>query len=223
VSYLRDPSGFNLSTLTQSSLTTTYSRNDTTGEVKVTESSRLMRCNVDNTYPPTSVSCSSLVNTGVTFKRSLDVVQGHHQVLIHDSFVSNDGHAHTVVAQYQSWIAPGGYGAPGYIYPQHSATFAASSADKVVTGFGTGSGTLLVRSDLYASTTDQQADTQALTWTRPPAKIQYAHDDSFSSHFAMPYTFHVPAGGAARIGFGESEAPLTSDAKTLAAKAVAAL
>jgi hypothetical protein len=39
----------------------------------------------------------------------------------------------------------------------------------------------------------------------------------------MPYTFHVPAGGAARIGFGESEAPLTSDAKTLAAKAVAAL
>lgn len=39
----------------------------------------------------------------------------------------------------------------------------------------------------------------------------------------MPYTFHGPGGGAAKIGFGESEAPLTTDAKTLAAKAVAAL
>lgn len=218
--YLRDPGHLGLA-LTQPAITTTYSRNATTGELKVTESERLMRCNGDNTFPPTSVSCSSLVNTGVTFKRAFDVVQGDHQVLIHDSYVSNDGHAHTVTSQYQSVVAPANYGAPGFIYPHHSGSFQEATADQVVTGFGTGAATLFARSDLYASSSDAQADTQALTWTRPPAKIQFEHTSYFT--FAMPYTFSVPAGGSAKIGFAVSEAPLTSDAKTLAAKAVAAL
>ena len=172
-------------TLTQSSITTTVSRNGTTGDMRVTETSRLKRCSGDNTFPPTLVSCPSLADTGVT-------------------------------------VATGETGAPGYIYPGHAASFKTASFDKVVTGFGSHpTATVFVRSDIYASSDDNQADTQALTWSRPPAKIQFSH--ASTSLFAMPYSFNVPANGAAHVAFAESEAPRTADAKTLAAKAVAAL
>jgi hypothetical protein len=207
--------------LGQPSITTSFTRNSKTGDVTVSESVRLVRCDGDNTFPPTAESCPSIVNSGVNFKQVLEVTRGNHQVLIHDSYVSNDGHAHTVTAQYQSQIARARDGAPGYIYPKHPGSFTKASIDKVVTGLGTGPATVLVRSDVFASSTDSQADTQALTWTRPPTKIQFSHDDT--ALFALPYRFNVTAQHAAKIGFAMSEAPLTSDAKALAAKAVAAL
>jgi hypothetical protein len=218
--YLRSPSGLNLS-LTQPSITTTFSRNSSTGDVKITESGRLWRCNGDNTFPPTAESCASLVNTGVTFKRVLDLIRGSHQVLTHDSYVSNDHHAHAVTSQYQTTLTPSQLGALGYVYPRHGSTFRQSTSGQVVTGFGTGAGTVLVRSNIYASSTDTQADTLALTWSRPPTRIQFSPDDP--GRLAMPYTFTVPSNGTARIAFADSEAPYTADAKALAAKAVAAL
>ena len=218
--YLRDPGELAL-TLTQPSLTTTFSRNSTSGEMKVTETARLKRCNGNNTYPPTAVSCASLLDTGVSFKRVLDFIRGAHQVLIHDSYIANDGHAHTVTAQYQCQASTQSTGAPGYIYPHHITAFRRASLDQIVTGFGAGPATVLVRSDIYATSADNATDTQAMTWSRPPSKIQFSHTDT--SRFAMPYAFSVPAGGAARVAFAESEAPLTADAKKLAAKAEAAL
>lgn len=209
-------------TLTQPAMTTTFSRNNTTGDMSVVETSRLKRCSGDNTYPPTSASCASLVDTGVTFTRAISYILGAHQILMRDSYASNDGHAHTVTAQYQCAVATAPTGAPGYIYPGHGTSFSRAAFDKVVTGFGPkATATMLVRSDIFASSVDEQADTQALTWSRPPSKIQFAH--ASTSLFAMPYSFSIPAHGVARIGFAESEAPLTADAKKLAAKAEAAL
>jgi hypothetical protein len=218
--YLRDPGHAGL-TLNQPSITASFTRNNQTGDMTVTESAQLWRCDGDNTFPPTAASCSSVVSTGVTFKQVLNIVRGAHQVLIHHSFTSNDSHAHTVTAQYQNLVAMPPYGAPGYIYPNHANSLQRASFDKVVTGFGTGAGTVLVRSDIFASSTDPQADTQALTWSRPPTKIQFDHQTL--ALFAMPYTFHVATTGAAKIGFAVSEAPTTAEAKALAAKAVAAL
>ena len=48
-----------------------------------------------------------------------------------------------------------------------------------------------MRSDVFASSTDAQADTQALTWSRPPAEIRFSHTDM--AVFAMPYRFNVKA------------------------------
>ena len=212
-------------TLTQTSITTQLTRHSN-GDITVTESSPLKRCSGDNTYPPTSVSCASLVSTGVTFKRVLDFIRGAHQVEIRDSYISTDGHAHSVSAQYQCIVATGGTGdpsngtgAPGYIYPGHASAFKKATLDKVVTGFPSRPATVLVRSDIYASSFDEQADTQAYTWSRHPSKIQFSHTST--SQFALPYSFSVPAHGSASVRFAESEAPLTSDAKKLAAKAVA--
>jgi hypothetical protein len=218
--YLRAPGQRGL-TLSQPSITTGFSRNSSTGDMKITETARLWRCAGDNTFPPTAESCPSLVDTGVTFRQVLDVTRGNHQVLIHHSYTSNDGHKHTVTAQYQTIVAIAPYGAAGYIFPKHASTFQRAAFDKVVTGFGTGAGTVFARSDIFASSVDPQADTQAFTWSRPPAKIQFDHQAT--SLFAMPYTFHMAAGGTAKIGFAVSESPSTVDAKALAAKAVPAL
>lgn len=78
-----------------------------------------------------------------------------------------------------------------------------------------------MRSDIYALSTDDQADTVAYTWSRPPSEILFSHTSN--GFFAMPYAFSVPASGSASIGFAESEAPYTADAKKLAAKAEADL
>jgi hypothetical protein len=218
-SYLRDAGHLGLA-LNQPAVTVSFSRNSVTGVMTVTSSARLWRCSGSNLYPPTAESCPSVVNTGVTFKQVLEIVQGAHQVILRHSYVSNDGQAHIVRAQYQNVVARGSYGAPGYIYPQHSSSFRRASFEKVVTGFGTGAGTVYVRSDIFATSDDPQADTQALTWSRPPAAIRFDHQSV--ALFAMRYTFHVPTTGAAKIAFALSEAPTTAAAKTLAAKAVAA-
>ena len=210
-------------TLSQTAITTHFTRHSN-GDITVSETGPLDRCNGSNTYPPTSGSCSNLVATGVSFKRVYNIIRGSHQVEISDSFVSTDGHAHNVTAQYQFNVptpASPGSGSPGYIYPHHSNTFSKASLDKVVTGFGTGPASVFVRSDIYAVNGDDEADTIAYTWSRPPSKIQFSHTST--RELAMPYSFSVPANGSAKIGFAESEAQYTSDAKTLAAKAEADL
>jgi hypothetical protein len=113
----------------------------------------------------------------------------------------------------------GAAGAPGYIYPHHPNKFSTAKLDKVVTGFGSGPASVLVRSDIYALSTDDQADTVGYTWSRPPTKIQFSHTST--ALFAMPYSFHVAAHGTASVQFAESQALLTTDARKLAAKAVA--
>lgn len=212
-------------TLTQPSITTQLTRH-ANGDITVTETEPLKRCNGDNTYPPTTVSCASLAGTGVNFRRVLDFIRGAHQVEIRDSYIATDGHRHSVSAQYQTTVQTGGgsdpshgTGAPGYIYPGHATSFSKATFDKVVTGFPSKPASVLVRSDIYASSFDEQADTQGYTWSRHPAKIQFSHTST--AQFAMPYVFRVPAHGSASIRLAESEAPSTSAAKTLAGKAVA--
>jgi hypothetical protein len=159
------------------------------------------------------------VSTGVSFKRVFNMIRGDHQVELRDSFISTDGRKHNVSAQYE-FTSPGiDTGTPGYIYPHHVSHFVKATHDKVITGFGSGAATVFVRSDIYALSTDQQADTVAWTWSRPPSRIQYSHDGP--RFFAMPYSFTVPANKSASIGFAESESPSTAGAKKLAAKAQA--
>jgi hypothetical protein len=207
-------------TLPQSTDTASFTRH-TNGDMTVIEKSPLKRCEgtLSNTYPPTSTSCTTLVGTGVTFKRVLNIIRGAHQVELRDSFISTDNHKHNVSAQYQ-FNAPGGdTGAPGYIYPHHGTHFVRAAHDKVVTGFGSGPASVFVRSDIYALRTDDQADTVAWTWSRPPSRIQFSHASDRT--FAVPYAFSVPAKGSANIGFAESESPSTAGVKKLAAKAQA--
>jgi hypothetical protein len=216
--YLRNSLGL---TLTQSTLTTTFTRY-ANGDVTVTESAPLMRCNGNNTYPPTgglSGSCTSLVNTGVKFTRVANIFRGAHQIRMRDTFTSTNGQVHAIALQYQGAVGPPPTGSTGYTFPGGSTTFHKTSLDQVVTGLGTKAGSIFVRSDINAVSGDPAADTLGLTWSRAPSKVMFSHTSA--NLFAMPYSLSVPAGGKAYLGFAVSEAPLTSDAKTRAGVAVA--
>jgi hypothetical protein len=204
--------------LPQPALTVNFTRFNS-GHVRVTESAPLKRCSVDDTYPPTSTSCPSLVNTGVTFKRVSDLFRGAHQIRVRDTFASSDNHAHTINVQYQGqFTSPPDTGRVGYDFPGGSTTFHKSSHDQTVTGLGTKAGTTFIRSDMFSVEGDPLADTLGLTWSRAPQKVYFSpNTDEF---FAMPYSLSAPAGGAAHLGFAYSEHVKTADTKKLAGVAV---
>ena len=193
------------------------------GDVTITESAPLMRCSVSDVYPPTGVSCPSLVSTGVRFHRVTTFWRNGHQAKIRDTFASVDGAAHSVGAQYfgagvNETAGGTATGSVGYSFPRHSGSFLAASLGETVTGFGKGAGSLLIRSDLHAGADDPQADTVAGTWSRPPSKVIF--HSAAQNEFGMAYRLAVPGGGVAFLGFGYSERWSTVDAKTLATLAV---
>jgi hypothetical protein len=204
-------------TVQQSKLTTSFSR-AANGDVTVTESAPLLRCSQSDSYPPTQVSCPNLVGTGVKFSRVSNIFRGAHEIRLRDTFTSTDSHAHTVNADYELFITPPDAGATGYTFPGHGSAFNLGSPDEIITGLGTKAGTVFVRSDFYSAEGDESADTIGLTWSRAPSKLQFSHTSP--SFFFIPYALSVPAGRSSRLGFAESEAPLTSDARARASVAV---
>jgi hypothetical protein len=200
-------------TVTQSPLTVTKTIFPS-GDIRVTESSTLMKCSASNAYPPTSVSCPSLVSTHVIFKRVADLFRGAHQIRFRDSYTSSDGVAHAVAVQYETQFASPPTGSMGYTFPGHSQTFARVGAGTSVSSFGPRAGTMQVRSNMYAADDDLTADTHGITWSRPPSKAQFGSDLDL---FALNYSVEVPAAGGAYLGFATSEAPLTAAVRPLAA------
>ena len=213
-SYLR---GSLLLTLTQPSLTTSTSR-ASNGDLTITESAALWRCSADDAYPPTSASCPSLIQTGVTFRRVTDLIRGSHQIRVRDTFTSSDAHAHSVSLRYQSQAEAVDTGAPGFRFPGRT-HFATAAPDQTITGLGTKAATVLIRSDIRSFEGEQAANTRALTWSRAPSKIQFSHT-SPADLFAMPYALSVPGGGAVHLGFALSEASLTAQVQPLASLAI---
>jgi hypothetical protein len=199
--------------LTQPPLTVSFTRHSN-GDATLTETAKLWRCSVDDTYPPTSTSCPSLVDTGVTFRRVSNMIRSAHQVRVRDTYTGTDNHSHHLNLVYEGEIGAQDTGAVGYTFPGGSTAFHAAGFDQVVTGLGTRAGTMYVRSDLFAGPDDAAADTLGLTWSRGPQEVQFAHD--VRNLFGMPYALNVSAHGRADLGFGYSGAPTTLAAKKLA-------
>jgi hypothetical protein len=198
--------------VTQSALTTTFTIAGN-GDVTITESAQLMRCSVSDLFPPTSASCPSLVATGVTFARVSQVIRGAHQVRIRDTFASTDHASHTLTLEYQHSVQAPPTGATGYVFPRHGNVFAAAVRDQDVTGLGTKAASMLIRSDLYSEDGDPTADTIALTWSKAPSQIAFAHSDA--SQFDMKYSLKVPASGSAFLGFADSQDISTPNVQSL--------
>src|SRR4051794_18604676 len=202
--------------LPQTKLTTTFTRRSS-GDVTITESAPLVRCSVDDTYPPSHTSCPALVKTGAAFARTVDIFRGAHQVRLRDSYISTNSSRHTVSAQYQAATAVQPAGATGYVFPRHSSSFGTAFPDKVVTGLGTRAGTMLVRSDLHAVEGDEQADTIGWTWSRAPSRVQFSHNDP--NAVAMPYSLAVPpAAGRVSVSPSARQTPPQRSARWLRAR-----
>jgi hypothetical protein len=202
--------------LAQPPLTVSFHRL-ASGDATVSETAKLWRCSVSELYPPTSVSCPTLVYTGVTFHRVSTLFRGAHQIRVRDTFTGTDNHAHTVNVLYEGTVSPQPSGRVGYTFPGGGTTFHRSTLDEVVHGLGTGIGTMYSRSDMFAGADDPAASTLGLTWSRAPLNVRFAH--SSPDLFGMPYTLHVATHGHANLGFAYSGAPTTAGAKKLAALA----
>ena len=189
------------------------------GDLTVTESAPLVRCSGSNLYPPTMVSCPSLVSTGVTFLRTATVFRKGHQIKIRDRFTGVDVSAHTVSIHYLDQVDAPSRGAVGFSYPGHSAKFGTAAPGTTITGLGSGAGTLLARSDLDAAGDEPTADTLGFTWSRPPSSVAFGAVTA--SDFRLAYTLRVAAHGAGFVGFALSEASLTSAVSKLANSAAA--
>ncbi|MFL5798587.1 MAG: hypothetical protein ACJ77A_11730 [Actinomycetota bacterium] len=214
-SYLNGSLGLGL---TQPALTSTFTFAGN-GDVHVVESATLMKCSVDDTYPPTGTSCPDLAGTGVKFTRVGDLFRGAHQIRIRDTLTAIDGHSHTVGLVYAAQVGGSPSGTTGFIFPGHGSTFQPTAPNQVVTGLGTKAGTVFIRSDIEAPSNEVSADTLGLTWSRAPSKVQFSPSDA--TYFAMPYSVSLPAGGAGYVGFAYSNHVATTDTRKLAGVAVA--
>jgi len=210
--------GFRHLNVAQSSLTVS-SRLAPNGDLRVVEAARLRRCAGTNpdTYPPTSSSCTALVDTGVTFQRVLDVLRGAHQLRVRDSFLGTDSHFHSVRLEYFSGTGTLSSGAPGYLVPNHGSTFRTVTPGQRFTGLGTRANTFYVRSDAYASSDEQQADTLGCTWSRAPRQLQIDPVDTRA--FELPYALRMAAHGRADLGFAWTDRVATMDTRALASVA----
>jgi hypothetical protein len=209
--------------VTQSTLTVTHSI-ASNGNVTFTESALLMRCSAGNAYPPTITSCPHLVSTGVRYQRISTFGRDGHQMKVRDTFTSTNHHAHSASLDYQASSANQTAGASatgniGYLFPRHGSSFLAGSPGKTITGLGPKAGTVLIRSDLHALSTDGEADTTAGTWSRPPSKVFF--DTENPDEFQMQYALHITASRPGFIGFAVSERWATAAVKALAAAGAA--
>jgi hypothetical protein len=188
------------------------------GAVTWRETATVERCAGTDQFPPPG-SCTAMVPTGIRFQRTGTLLPSGHQVRVRDSFTSTDGRRHVVGLAYDLAVTPPTTGGLGYDFPAHPGGFLAPVAGQVVQGLGTRAGTLLVRSDRFSAEGDPQADTRAVTWSRAPSHVAVSPADV--SRLELTYALAVPRGGAAQLGFADSEAITTSAASALAAHGVA--
>jgi hypothetical protein len=188
------------------------------GAVTWRESATVERCAGTDQFPPPG-SCTSMVSTGVEFQRTGTMLPSGHQVRVRDTFTSTDSRRHVLSLAYGMATTPPATGGLGYHFPGHAAGFAAPVTGQVVQGLGTRAATMLVRSDRFSVEGDPGADTRAITWSRAPSHVAISPTDV--SAFELTYALTVPKGGAAHLGFADSEALTTEAAPPLGARGAA--
>jgi hypothetical protein len=188
------------------------------GAVTWTESATVERCAGTDQFPPPG-SCTSMVSTGVEFRRTGTLLAGGHQVRVRDTFTSTDSRRHVLSLAYGMSTTPPATGGLGYHFPAHGAGFATPVPGQVVQGLGTRAATMLVRSDRFSVEGDPRADTRAITWSRAPSHVAVSPTDV--SAFELAYGLTVPKGGSAHLGFADSEAVTTAAASALGARGAA--
>ena len=187
------------------------------GRVTWTESAPLVRCQSTDSYPPPAGQCNNVVEVGVTFTRTGVFDAGGHQIRLRDAFRSSDGHRHRVRTVYGMEFTPPDTGRLGFAFPGRKG-FHTSTPGQVVKGLPHKAATVLVRSDIFSREGDPQANTRAVTWSRPPSRLAFTSD---ASVFGMRYGLDVPKQGSVRLGFTDSDATLTSTARAMGRRAVA--
>lgn len=181
------------------------------GSATVTETAPLVRCSVNDTYPPTNASCPHLVDTGVSFRRVTRLVRNGQQVQVQDAFRSEDGAAHTVAPEYSGQLGTLGSGTPGVALPSRGYT--PLQPGQVVTGLAPGAGAMYYRADIHAAPDQAGIDTVAYTWSRPPTALVF--DGASASRFGLRYTLALAPQSTESLALALSSAATEAAASAL--------
>jgi hypothetical protein len=199
-------------------LTTSFTRDASTGEVRWEESAKVVRCEHPG-FPATAAGCGALLPTGVRFERVVTSERHGAVVLVRDRWVSADGHAHALDLLPEFELAAGPRS--GIRLPWVGTEFIQYAADPSAPGPGeSGPGSFYTRPDRLAA--GVLGPTTAITFSDAPDRIEWhgkIWDQSPNGAVQPAYVRTVPAGGAYAQAWAISTAASVDGAEALAAEA----
>ncbi len=200
--------------------------NHKNGDVTITETDPLLRCNGTDSYPPTTTTCTRYVKTGVEALRTMVQSASGHVVSITDRYRSTDGHAHKLDLLYENDECLGpNEGSPcsgpniGYRFPGHHSYAAHTLGDVVHVPKGAGSIYVKV---LGAPDGNRSTGQGAITYAQAPTKIVFIASSSIGE-FTMHYATKVAAKGTVTYRFAYATAYTHAQVHKYAQAALAAL
>ncbi|HET7311949.1 MAG TPA: hypothetical protein VFJ17_11570 [Mycobacteriales bacterium] len=193
---------YTVSSLSNTAITLSVKR-VTGGELSITEREPLRFCSSGSPCTPTA--------TGVDFVRTIRTSKGGALATIHDKFVDIDHAAHTVSAEYYSYIS--GQGTQGGVRLPGQSSFHFVTAGSTVST-PVGPHTIYMTSDLYAADSDLQRTDGGITYSAHAA-VFFAH----TNDFVMRYSRTVPKNGFAAFSWAAEGGQTASAVATLAGPA----
>ena len=194
------PGSLNTVTSLSNTAITLSVKRGTGGELNIVEREPLRFCSSGSPCTPTP--------TGVDFLRTIRTSKGGALATIHDKFVDIDHAAHTVSAEYYSYIS--GNGTQGGVRLPGQSSFhfvtAGSTASTPV-----GPHTIYMTSDLYAADSDPVRTDGGITYSAHAA-VFFAH----TNDFVMRYSRKVPKNGYAGFAWAAEGGQTAGDVATLA-------
>ena len=157
-----------------------------TGAVTVSESQRIMRCEVEAPGRPMEENCRNVLDTGLRLERTISLTREHSVADVRDRWVSSDGAAHQVLALYSSMAS-----AAKAAVVEWDWRFPGDTAFKPYTGDVTpqAPGTVLARERTGLGAPG------ALSFDPAPRGFSFGDDASLSETVQLA----VPAGGVAPL------------------------
>jgi Glucodextranase, domain B len=201
-----------------------YEVEPASGNLVLEETDQVVRCAPGaSTYPPTAVSCSSFVPTGVEAYMAITQADNGRVAAVTQWFYSTDGAPHTVDLLEQNqfehvnedgeldfpWLGEGfqKYGTAG----QQLAAPVASVP-----------GSLLIKGSASVPDGSEESPEGALTFSNPPeGETVVGSTLNPESWLDLHYHRAIPAGGSFALGFTYSDGFLLSEVQQLAASAQA--
>lgn len=186
--------------------TYTYNVNPHNGNLVIHDTEQLVEC-ADKTYPPTSSTCPTFVNAGVTDHRTM--TQNHAGLVawVTDVFTSTDGKKHSLDLLWANnqrfHRSTGDSTQVAYKFPGQSA-FSTHALKDTVSLPRSAPARILVNMK-GAADGDTATGQGAIVYDRPATKATFVTVGSSDSQFTLHQTGKVPAGGSTRFRFAYAQ------------------
>jgi hypothetical protein len=178
----------------------------TNGLGSASSQNNLGGCSPGGAFPPDNTNCANGVSNGVRDDHTATLTRSGELVVTGDTFVSTDGHPHTL----DLWFAQSsGTTGPTWRFPGQT-SFAAHAGGQELSGLPGGPGATIQNGiNCYG----------VFAWNAPPDVVHFLDGDRFYTHYAVS----VPAGGSATISFAYGSTFTEDEANALVPAALAAV